>query len=91
LAPVAAGVSFFGCVIEYPEEIFVIESDLTPHRIPGSATRWRVFPRAHWYPNHLHVVLDDHLEIIALNGDLFSEQREKLSGIEFQGRTLRES
>jgi hypothetical protein len=88
--PVSAGVSFFGSIVEYPEELYIVESDFSVHHIRGAATRWRVFPRSHWYPNHLHVVLEDRLEMLSINGDLFSDQRGKISGIEFQEKMLGE-
>jgi hypothetical protein len=36
------------------------------------------------------VVLDDRLEMLSINGDLFSNQRGKISGIEFRKKMLGE-
>jgi len=88
--PLSAGASFFGSVVEYPDSIIVVESDLSVHRVEGAATRWRVFPRSHWYPNHLHIILEDRLDILSINGDLFADQRTKISGIEYRRAMLGE-
>jgi hypothetical protein len=88
--PLSAGASFFGSVVEYADCLYIVETDLTVNRIAGAATRWRIFPRSRWYLNQLHVVLDDHLLILSLNSDLFSDQRSKVAGIEYRTGMLDE-
>ena len=51
--------------------------------IPGPITRWRVYPRSMNYENHLHVILDDRIEIYSFNHDYFLSQQEKEIGIQF--------
>ncbi len=88
--PLSAGSSFFGSIVEYRDSILLVESDLTLRRLEGSVTRWRVFPRSHWYPNHLHLVLPDRVAVLSINGDLFYEQKAKISGIQFRKGMLGE-
>jgi hypothetical protein len=77
------GVAFFGTILEHDDGLLVLQSDKQHYAIQGPLTRWRVFPRSHRYENHLHVVLDDRIEIYSFNHDYFVPQKGKLAGIEY--------
>jgi hypothetical protein len=78
---VAARVAPFGCVIEYDSFLLVVPSVGDSFRLDGEPVRWRVFPRSKHYLNHLHVIYEDHVRIIAFTHDYFVDQRTKLAGI----------
>jgi hypothetical protein len=59
-------------------------SDGTYYNIPGEASRVRIFPRSLNYENHLHVILDDRLEIYSFNNDYFVDQKSKDFGFAFR-------
>ena len=82
-APISGSAAYFGVVVEYEDVLVVVTSDNQQHIIPGPVTRWRVFPRSVRYENHLHVILDNRLEIWSFNNDYFVNQRGKTAGIEF--------
>ncbi len=82
--PIAGHVGLFGTVVENLDGLVVIESDETQSHISGEITRWRKFPRARNYENHLHVILEDRLDIYGFYGDFFVEQDKKKFGIEFR-------
>lgn len=81
--PINAGVAYFGSIIETDEAIVVLQSDGTRATIPGPITRWRLYPRAIRYENHLHVILNDRLLIASFNGDYFVDQDTKLLGMNY--------
>ena len=60
-------------------------SDDQPYIMQFPVVRWRVFPRSKHYVNHLHVILDDRIEIYSFNNDYFVDQRSKKAGIGFDG------
>jgi hypothetical protein len=72
----------FGAIIEDFNGLTVLRSDGEHYRIDGCITRWRIYPRSKRYENHLHVILDDRIEIYSFNHDYFVEQRTKKFGIE---------
>ncbi len=78
---VSAGVAQFGTLIEDLNGLTVLQSNGEKYRITGDITRWRVYPRAKQYTNHLHVILDDRIEIYSFNHDYFLEQTTKIYGI----------
>lgn len=78
------GTAYFGNVVECENALVVMLSDGRTHTIPGPITRWRVYPRSRNYENHLHVILDDRIEIYSFNQDYFLNQGEKALGIEFK-------
>lgn len=82
--PIAAGTTFFGTIVEYDQALVVIDSTEESHVIQGPVLRWRVFPRADRYQNHLHVVFPDRLEILSFNNDYFVDQEKKRLGIRFR-------
>lgn len=78
---VAARVAPFGCVIEYDAFLLIVPSVGEPFRLDGEPVRWRVFPRSKHYLNHLHVIYEDHVRIVAFTHDYFVDQKTKLAGI----------
>jgi hypothetical protein len=53
-----------------------------PFFMKGEPTNWRVFPRSRDYRNHLHIIYEDHVEIVIFTHDYFIDQHTKLAGIE---------
>jgi hypothetical protein len=81
---IGGGSAHFGNIVECENALVVVQSDGNTFTIPEPVTRWRVYPRSLNYENHLHVILDDRLEIYSFHHDYFSNQMEKNIGIEFQ-------
>ncbi|MDJ1503406.1 hypothetical protein [Xanthocytophaga agilis] len=81
---VYGGTTYFGNIIECENALVVIQSDNESFTIPNEITRWRTYPRSINYGNHLHVILDDRLEIYSFNHDYFVSQNTKNIGIEFE-------
>lgn len=77
------GTAYFGNIVECENALVVIQSDGKYLTIPGPVTRWRVYPRSMNYENHLHVILDDRIEIYSFNHDYFLDQEGKEIGIQF--------
>ena len=77
------GTSYFGNIVECENALVIVQSDGNCLTIPGPITRWRVFPRSLNYENHLHVILDDRIEIYSINHDYFLNQKDKKIGIQF--------
>ena len=80
---VNGGTAYFGNIVECENALVVIQSDGQYLTIPGPITRWRVYPRSMNYENHLHVILDDRIEIYSFNHDYFLNQQDKEIGIQF--------
>ena len=78
----SAGV--FGTVIEYENGLQVVESDETQFAIEGPITRWRTYPRATNYENHLHVVRDDCVDVLAFYRDYLQNQEGKRFGVSYE-------
>ena len=78
------GTAHFGNIIECENALVIVQSDEETFTIPGPITRWRVYPRSLNYENHLHVILDDKIEIYSFHHDYFVNQTEKKIGIQFQ-------
>jgi len=76
--------AYFGNVIECENALVILQSNKESLTIPGPITRWRVYPRSMNYENHLHVILDDKIEIYSFNHDYFLNQEEKEIGIQFR-------
>ena len=89
------GTAYFGNIIECENALVILQSNRKSLTIPGPITRWRVYPRSMNYENHLHVILDDRIEIHSFNHDYFLIQEEKEIGIQFRPekhkRTIRKS
>lgn len=77
------GSAYFGNIIECENALIVMQSDGDIFTIPEAVTRWRVYPRSLNYENHLHVILDDRIEIYSFNHDYFISQGDKKLGIEY--------
>ena len=77
------GTAYFGNIVECENALVIIQSDENILTIPGPITRWRVYPRSMNYENHLHVILDDRIEIYSFNHDYFLNQYDKEIGIQF--------
>lgn len=77
------GTAYFGNIVECENALVIIQSDGVVLTIPGPITRWRVYPRSMNYENHLHVILDDSIEIYSFNHDYFLNQEDKKIGIQF--------
>lgn len=80
---VNGGTAYFGNIVECENALIVIQSDRQNLTIPGPITKWRIYPRSMNYENHLHVILDDRIEIHSFNHDYFIDQAEKEIGIQF--------
>lgn len=82
--PIAGGVAHFGLIIEYEHSLLVVMNDGESYAIPGPITQWRVFPRSVRYRNHLHVILEDCIEIYSFNNDYVADQGRKMMGIQYR-------
>lgn len=78
---ISAAVALFGTVVEFDSSLAVILSSGRILHLRGEPVNWRVFPRSKHYENHLHVIYDDHIEILSFNHDYLVNQDQKLSGI----------
>lgn len=83
------GTTYFGNIVECENELVIIQSDSKILIIPGPITKWRIYPRSMNYENHLHVILDDRIEIYSFNHDYFLNQENKEIGIEFKAEKHR--
>lgn len=82
---VNTGSCYFGNIIETTNGLFILLSNGSNYVINEEITRWRTYPRSKNYENHLHVILDDCIEIYSFNQDYFVEdQLDKVFGIEFK-------
>jgi hypothetical protein len=76
--------TYFGIIVECENALIVLLSDDSTYTIQGPVTRWRAYPRSLNYQNHLHVILEDRLDIYCFNQDYFQEQKEKTIGLEYK-------
>jgi len=83
------GTAYFGNIVECENALVIIQSDSQILTIPGPITKWRIYPRSMNYENHLHVILDDRIEIYSFNHDYFLNQVNKEIGIEFKAEKHR--
>jgi len=74
-----AGSSLFGFVLEFDDGIIVLGSDGKTYARNEEPVRWRVFPDSLHYQNHLHVVMDDYIDIMSFNHDYLVEQSSKVA------------
>lgn len=81
---IGGGTSYFGTIIECENSLIIIFSDEKVFKIQGPITKWRVYPRSHFYENHLHVIKDDCIEIYSFNHDYFIDQSSKNVGIAYK-------
>ncbi|EGR3271882.1 hypothetical protein DLI01_07935, partial [Vibrio parahaemolyticus] len=54
--------SSFGAILETEDSLYIVR-DEEPQKVYGEPVNWRVFPRAKFYSNHLHIISDNHIEI----------------------------
>lgn len=72
----------FGSVLEFDDGIKVLLNSGAVVDFPGEPVNWRVYPRSLNYLNHLHIVYDDRIEIIAFTSDYFTAPSMRLFGTE---------
>jgi hypothetical protein len=77
---VSAATANFGVVVELENAIVVLPSAGKPVTLPGEPVNWRIFTRSRRYENQLHVIYDDHLEVLSFNQDYLVTQDAKLLG-----------
>lgn len=75
--PIDAAVTVFGTVLELDERLVVYRSDGKQQTLDGEPISWRVFPRSQRYLNHLHVVREDRLDILAFTHDYFQPSQHR--------------
>jgi hypothetical protein len=81
---IGGGTSYFGTILECENSLEILLSNQETFSIEGPITRWRVYPRSHFYENHLHVIKDNCLEIYSFNHDYFLDQKQKNIGIAYK-------
>lgn len=67
----------FGTVAEFGERLLLF-SGAGAAQVSAEVGRWRVFPRAKNYANHLHVIKDDHLEIACVTIPRTNDRSDRL-------------
>ena len=81
---VKAGLTYFGILLETEDQLIVYRSDNKIWSIPGPIVRWRTYPRTRYYENHLHIVVQDAVYIVAFMHDYWQQQKEKVAGIAYR-------
>jgi hypothetical protein len=81
---IGGGTAYFGTIVECENALVVMLSNQESYTITGPVTRWRIYPRSRNYENHLHVILEDKIEIYSFNHDYFLQQDEKILGLEYK-------
>jgi hypothetical protein len=79
---VGVRVAPFGSVLEFDDRVAVLLNSGNISIFPGEPVNWRVFPRSLNYLNHLHLIYDDRIEIVAFTSDYFVAPGERLFGTE---------
>lgn len=82
----SCGSAYFGNIVEFEKQLNVYRSDGAVDAIDEPVVRWRVFPRSHNYENHLHVILEDRIEILSFNHDYFVKQDDDKLGVTYKER-----
>ena len=83
---IKAGLAYFGILLETPDHLHVLRSDKDVWSMPGPIVRWRTYPRAKYYENHLHIIVQDAVHIVAFLHDYWQPQEEKIAGIRYRYR-----
>ena len=83
---VKAGLAYFGILLETNDQLLVYRSDNDSWKFPGPIVRWRTYPRAKYYENHLHIIVQDAVHIVAFLHDYWQPQEEKIAGIRYRYR-----
>ncbi len=81
---IKAGLAYFGILLETSDQLHVFRSDKNMWSMPGPIVRWRTYPRAKYYENHLHIVVEDAVHIVAFVHDYWQDQEEKIAGINYR-------
>lgn len=68
---ISGGISHFGTIIECENALVIIQNNDSFYNISGQITRWRCFPKSKNYTTHLHVILEDRIEIYSFINDYF--------------------
>ena len=79
---VAVRVAPFGSVIEFDDCVAVLLNSGELLTFPGEPVNWRVYPRSLNYLNHLHLIYEDRIEIVAFTSDYFVAPGERYFGTE---------
>jgi len=77
---VSAAVSAFGVILELQDSVAIVLSNGKQFACPDEPINWRTFPRSTDYLNQLHVVYENHLQILSFNHDYFQNQTAKIFG-----------
>ena len=83
---VKAGLTYFGIILETSDQLHLFRSDKDVWSMPGPIVRWRTYPRAKYYENHLHIIAQDAVHIVAFMHDYWEDQEEKIAGIRYRFR-----
>ena len=83
---IKAGLAYFGILLETSDQLHVYRSDSDVWSAQGPIVRWRTYPRAKFYENHLHIVVQDAVHIVAFMHDYWEDQEEKIAGIRYRYR-----
>lgn len=77
---ISTGVAPFGAIIELSDKILVLRSDGVTDVFKGELVHWRIFPRSEHYSNQLHLIYENHIEIVSFVHDYFVDQDNKIFG-----------
>ena len=83
---IKAGLAYFGILLETPDQLHVFRSDDKVWSMAGPIVRWRIYPRTKYYENHLHIIVEDAVHIVAFLHDYWQPQEEKIAGIRYRYR-----
>jgi hypothetical protein len=86
---VAVRVAPFGSVLEFDDRLEVLLNSGNVITLLGEPVNWRVYPRSMNYLNHLHVIYEDRIEIIAITSDYFVRPDARMFGTEAISRDER--
>lgn len=78
----------FGSIVELDDALVIYPSAGNPIVLNGEPVNWRVFPRATYYKNLLHIVREDSLQVVSFAHDYLVDQESKIFGISVFGRAL---
>ena len=81
---IKAGLAYFGILLETSDQLHVYRSDSDVWSAQGPIVRWRTYPRAKFYENHLHIVVEDAVHIVSFMHDFWEDQEEKIAGIRYR-------
>ncbi len=81
---IKAGLAYFGILLETSDQLHVYRSDSDVWSAQGPIVRWRSYPRAKFYENHLHIVVENAVHIVAFIHDYWEDQEEKIAGIRYR-------